>query len=489
MPEEKQLTTGAGIPVSDNQNSISVGPTGPLLLEDFHLIEKNAHFNRERVPERVVHAKGAGAFGYLKVTADVTRWTKARIFSEVGKTTEALARFSTVAGEKGSADAERDPRGFAVKLYTEDGNYDIVGNNTPVFFVRDGLKFPDFIHSQKRDPRTNLRDPQWMWDFWSLSPESLHQVTILFTERGIPATFRNMNGYSSHTFSWVNAAGERFWVKYHFKTKQGIKNLTREAAAAVRASDPDHATRDLFESIERGEYPAWRVCVQIMPEADALTYRINSFDLTKVWPHADYPLVEFGEFVLNRNPENYFADIEQAAFEPSNIVPGIGFSPDKMLQARLFAYPDTHRYRIGPNYQQLPVNRPHAAQVSNYQRDGAMRYDANGGGAVNYEPNSFGGPMENAALKEASYGFELRGIAARWDHREGNDDYTQAGNLFRLLKDDEKARLIGNLVDHMGPVSREIQVRQVRHFYKADPAYGEGVARGLGIDMAAEVLV
>ena len=486
MPDKEQLTTAAGIPVPDNQNSISVGPNGPLLLEDFHLIEKNAHFNRERVPERVVHAKGAGAFGSFKVTADVTKWTKAKMFSQAGKVTPALARFSTVAGEKGSADSERDPRGFALKFYTEEGNYDLVGNNTPVFFVRDGLKFPDFIHSQKRDPRTNLREPEAMWDFWSLSPESLHQVTTLFSDRGTPRSFRHMNGYSSHTFSWINAAGERFWVKYHFKTKQGIQNFTREEAGRMRGEDPDQATRDLFEAIERGDAPAWRACVQIMPEQDALTYRINPFDLTKVWPHGDYPLVEFGELVLDRNPQNYFAEIEQAAFEPASIVPGIGFSPDKMLQARIFSYADAHRYRIGTNYQLLPVNRPHAA-VNNYQRDGAMRSDDNGGPAGNYEPNSFGGPVENPALKEASYGYELHGIAARWDHREGNDDYTQAGNLFRLLPPDERARLIDNLVDHMRPVSKEVQLRQLRHFYKADPAYGEGVAKGLGID--AKVLV
>ncbi|MHB8375405.1 MAG: catalase [Dehalococcoidia bacterium] len=486
MPDNEHMTTAAGIPISDNQNSISVGPNGPLLLEDFQLLEKNAHFNRERIPERVVHAKGAGAFGYLKVTADVTKWTKAKIFSGVGKVTPALARFSTVAGEKGSADAERDPRGFALKFYTEDGNYDIVGNNTPVFFVRDGLKFPDFIHSQKRDPQTNLRNPEAMWDFWSLSPESLHQVTILFTDRGIPRSHRYMNGYSSHAYSWINAAGERFWVKYHFKTKQGIQNLTRQEAAQIRSADLDHATRDLFEAIERGEHPAWRVCVQIMPERDAANYHLNAFDLTKVWPHGDYPLFEFAELVLDRNPQNYFADIEQAAFEPSNIVPGVGFSPDKMLQARIFAYADAHRYRVGTNYHLLPVNQPRAA-VHNYQRDGDMRSDANGGPAVNYEPNSFGGPVENPALKEASYGFELHGVAARWDHREGNDDYTQPGNLFRLLSPEDRAHLIGNIVDHMGPVRREIQVRQIHHFQKADPAYGEGVAKGLGI--ADSVLV
>ncbi len=487
MKNRNQLTTGAGQPVSDNQNSITVGERGPLSIEDFHLIEKNAHFNRERVPERVVHAKGAGAWGVLRVTADVTKWTKARLFSEIGKTTEAFVRFSTVAGEKGSPDTARDPRGFAIKLYTEDGNYDIVGNNTPVFFIRDGLKFPDFIHSQKKDPRTNIQSPQSMWDFWSLSPESLQQVTILFSDRGTPHGHRHMNGYSSHTYSWINATGERFWVKYHFKTKQGIKNFTREEATRMAGEDPDFSTRDLFDAIEKGDFPAWRVCVQIMPEADALKYAIHPFDLTKVWPHGDYPLHEFGELMLNRNPENYFAEVEQAAFEPSNVVPGIGFSPDKMLQARIFAYPDTHRYRIGANYQQLGVNRPRHtdARVSNYQRDGSMRFDDNGGRGPNYEPNSFDGPVENTALKEAAYGFELRGFAERFDKDySGNDDYTQPGNLFRLMKPDEKERLIDNLVTHMKPVSREIQLRQVRHFYKADPSYGEGVAAGLGIEKA-----
>src|SRR3972149_7059914 len=320
MTDKEQMTTAAGIPIGDNQNSLSVGPRGPLLIEDFHLIEKNAHFNRERIPERVVHAKGAGAFGCLRVTVELTRWTKARLFSEVGKTTEAFLRFSTVAGEKGSADADRDPRGFAIKLYTEDGNYDIVGNNTPVFFIRDGLKFPDFIHTQKRDPQTNCKNVNAMWDFWSLSPESLHQVTILFSDRGTPKNHRHMNGYSSHAFSWINARGERFWIKYHFKTKQGIQCHTREEEIRVAGEDPDHATRDLFQSIERGDYPSWRVCVQIMPEAEAEAFRFNPFDLTKVWPHGDYPLHEFGELVLDRNPLNYFADVEQAGVDPSSIV-------------------------------------------------------------------------------------------------------------------------------------------------------------------------
>ena len=483
MSDAKQLTTGAGIPIGDNQNIQTVGPRGPLLVEDFQVFEKNAHFNRERIPERVVHAKGAGAYGYLIVTADVTRWTKARLFSEIGKKTEVFLRFSTVAGEKGSADTARDPRGFAIKLYTEDGNYDIVGNNTPIFFIRDGLKFPDFIHTQKRDPRTNYKHPQAQWDFWSLSPESLHQVTILFSDRGTPKSHRYMNGYSSHAFSWVNKDGERFWVKYHFKTKQGIQTNAREEAIRIGGQDPDYSTRDLFEAIERGDFPRWRVCVQIMPEVEAETYHINPFDLTKVWPHGDYPLFEFGELVLDRNPENYFTETEQAAFEPSSIVPGIGFSPDKMLQVRIFAYPDTHRYRLGVNYQLLPVNRPHATQVRNYQRDGAMRFDDNGAGDVNYEPNSADGPVENHVYSEVAYNFTISGVGDRYDHREDTDYHTQPGNLFRLMTPDQKARLIDNLVQDMKPVSRDVQIRQLKHFYAADPAYGEGVAQGLGIDI------
>ncbi len=480
----EQMTTAIGTPVIDNQNSLTAGPRGPVLMEDLHLIEKTQHFNRERIPERVVHAKGAGAYGYLRVTADVTQWTKAKLFSQVSKATETFVRFSQVAGEKGSADAVRDPRGFAIKMYTEEGNYDIVGNNTPVFFIRDGLKFPDFIHTQKRDPQTNTKNPNAMWDFWSLSPESLHQVTILFSDRGTPKTFRHMDGFSSHTFSWVNSAGQRFWVKYHFKTKQGIQNFTKEEAAQMAGEDPDHATRDLFQSIQRGDFPAWRVYVQIMPEAYAGTYHINPFDLTKVWPHADYPLIEFAELVLNRNVQNYFTEVEQAAFSPGNIVPGIGFSPDKMLQARLFSYHDAHLYRLGTNYQLLPVNRAHAAQVRNYQRDGSMRFDDNSGPQVNYQPNSSGGPVDSPTLGETAYTEALDGFAARYDKDyEGNDDYTQPGDLFRLMTPHQKARLISNIAEHMEPVDLEIKVRQIQHFYLADPAYGEGVAKALGINI------
>ncbi|KAA0676184.1 catalase [Roseomonas genomospecies 6] len=473
------LTTAAGIPVADNQNSLTAGPRGPVLMQDFHLIEKLAHFNRERIPERVVHAKGAGAYGVFRVTKDVTPYTSAKFLSDIGKETEVFLRFSTVGGEKGSADAERDPRGFAVKFYTEDGNYDMVGNNTPVFFIRDPLKFPDFIHTQKRNPATNLKDPTAVWDFFSLSPETMHQLTVLFSDRGTPRGYRHMDGFSSHTFSWINAAGERFWVKYHFKTRQGIQNFTAEQAVRMAGVDPDHATRDLFAAIRDGDFPAWTVSVQIMPEQEASAYRINPFDLTKVWPHADYPLVEFGELVLNRNPENFFAEVEQAAFSPANVVPGISFSPDKMLQGRLFAYADAHRYRLGANHQALPVNGPHAAKARNYQRDGAMRFDGNGGGGPNYEPNSFGGPVQNGAVAEPP--LRVSGDAARYDHREGNDDYAQAGALFRLIGAEAQERLMDNIADSLGQAPGFIQQRQLKHFFAADPAYGAGIAKRLGV--------
>ncbi|TWA66578.1 catalase [Azospirillum brasilense] len=478
------LTTAAGIPVADNQNSLTAGPRGPVLVQDFHLIEKLAHFNRERIPERVVHAKGAGAYGVFRVTRDVTPYTSARFLSDVGKETEVFLRFSTVGGEKGSADAERDPRGFAVKFYTEDGNYDLVGNNTPVFFIRDPLKFPDFIHTQKRNPATNLKDPTAVWDFFSLSPETMHQLTILFSDRGTPRGYRHMDGFSSHTFSWINAAGERFWVKYHFKTRQGIQNFTADQAVRMAGVDPDHATRDLFAAIRDGDFPAWTVSVQIMPEVEADAYRINPFDVTKVWPHADYPLVEVGELVLNRNPENFFAEVEQAAFSPANVVPGVSFSPDKMLQGRLFAYADAHRYRLGANHQALPVNRPHAAEVRNHQRDGAMRFDGNGGGSPNYEPNSFGGPVQNRAVAEPP--LRIAGDADRYDHREGNDDYAQAGALFRLIGAEAQERLMDTIANSLGEAPLFIQRRQLVHFFAADPAYGAGVAKRLGVTAAAQ---
>lgn len=475
------MTTDAGRPVGDNQNSLTVGPRGPVVFEDYLLFEKMAHFNRERIPERVVHAKGSGAHGTFTCTsAEMPRYTTAKLFGAVGKQTPTFLRFSTVGGEKGSADTERDPRGFALKFYTEEGNWDMVGNNTPVFFIRDPLKFGDFIHTQKRDPQTNLKSPTMMWDFWSLSPESLHQVTILFSDRGTPDGYRHMNGYSSHTFSLINARNELFYVKWHFKTKQGIKNFTREQADAMRGQDPDYAQRDLYQAIAGGECPKWRVAVQIMPEKEAESYGLNPFDLTKVWPHQDYPLQEVGELELNRNPENYFAEVEQAAFEPRNIVPGMGFSPDKMLQGRLISYPDAHRYRLGANYDALPVNRPQCPYHT-YHRDGAMRFDGNGGASVNYEPNSMGGPAQNPAYRERPVA--VSGEVARHDHRTDADYYSQPGNLFRLMSPAERERLIGNIVAAMGSVPRRIQELQIQHFLKADPAYGAGVAKGLGIEM------
>ncbi len=477
---KKKLTTAHGAPLGDNQNSLTAGARGPLLMQDFQLLEKMATFNRERVPERVVHAKGSGAFGTFTITNDITAYSKAKVFSPVGKQTRCLARFSTVAGEHGAADAERDVRGFAVKFYTEDGNWDMVGNNTPVFFVRDPYKFSDFIHTQKRDPRTNMRSNTSMWDFWSLSPESLHQVTILFSDRGLPQGYRFVHGFSSHTYSFINAQNERFWMKLHFKTEQGIKNWTNAEAAEIVGKDRESSQRDLYEAIERGEFPRWRVYAQIMPEAEAETYDINPFDLTKVWPHADYPLIEIGVMELNENPQNYFAEIEQATFEPSNIVPGIGFSPDKMLQARIMSYADAHRYRVGVNYAALPVNRPEA-EVNNYHRDGSMRFDGNAGGAVNYEPNSFDGPVEDPEALEPP--LKIAGDADRYDHRAGNDDYSQPGALFRLMNADQKEQLFCNLAEGMEGVPERIKVRQLVHFYKADPDYGRGVAQKLGLDM------
>ncbi|HML22278.1 MAG TPA: catalase [Aggregatilinea sp.] len=480
MADQKQLTTAHGAPIGDNQNSLTAGARGPLLMQDYQLLEKMATFNRERVPERVVHAKGSGAFGTFTVTNDITAYTKAKIFSEVGKQTPCLARFSTVAGERGAADAERDVRGFAVKFYTEDGNWDMVGNNTPVFFVRDPYKFSDFIHTQKRDPKTNMRSATAMWDFWSLSPESLHQVTILFSDRGLPQGYRHMHGFSSHTYSFINADNERFWIKLHFRTMQEIKNWTNAEGAQVVALDRESAQRDLFDSIESGDYPRWHVFAQIMPEAEAETYRFNPFDLTKVWLHSDYPLIEIGVMELNRNPENYFAEIEQAAFEPSNIVPGISFSPDKMLQARIMSYADAHRYRIGVNYAALPVNHAHA-DVNTYHRDGHMRFDGNFGGAVNYEPNSMGGPVEDPRYLEPP--LKISGDADRYNHRDGADDYTQPGMLFRLMSADQKTQLFCNLAEAMAGVPERIIARQLVHFYKADPDYGRGVAREVGLDM------
>jgi catalase len=480
MDSRKTLTTDGGTAVTDNQNSRTAGPAGPVLIEDHHLIEKLAHFDRERIPERVVQAKGSGAYGYFEVLANVTQWTKAKFLAPVGKRTGIFIRFSTVAGEKGSADTVRDPRGFAIKFYTEDGNYDLVGNNTPVFFIRDPLKFPDFIHSQKRDPYTNSQEPDNIWDFFSLSPEATHQFTILFSGRGIPASFRTMDGFGSHTFQWANARGEVFWVKYHFKTDQGIKNLIAEDAARIAAHDADYHQRDLLRAIDRAEYPSWTLKMQIMPAAEAAKYRFNPFDATKVWSHRDYPLTTVGRIVLNRNSDNCFAEVEQAAFNPAHFVPGIGPSPDQMLQGRLFSCGDTHGYRLGVNHMHLPVNRPHATDVLNYSRDGSMRFDGNHGREKNYEPNSFGVPKQTgeplwAPIEVAG----LTGNHAPVHHRDDND-FVQAGDLYRLMSEEEKQRLIANIAASLSQVSREDVIeRSVAHFSKADPQYGEQVARAV----------
>jgi catalase len=479
--KKKTLTTAAGIPVPDNQTSMTAGERGPVLLQDHYLQEKLAHFNRERIPERVVHAKAAGVHGTFTVTKDITKYTKAKIFSKVGKQTDVFGRFSTVAGEKGSADTVRDVRGFALKFYTEEGNWDLVGNNTPVFFIRDAIKFPDFIHTQKRDPQTNCKSDIMQWDVWSQVPEALHQVTILFSDRGIPQGIPYMNGYGCHTFSFINAENERFWVKFHFKTQQGIQCMTPEEAARIVGEDPDFHTHQLFEAIEQGEFPKWTLSVQIMPEIEAENFRWNPFDLTKVWPHSDYPLIEVGVMEMNRNPQNYFAEVEQAAFSPSNVVPGISFSPDKMLQARIFSYTDAHRYRLGVNFERLPINAPHATKVQNpYQRDGAMRFDDNGGPGPNYEPNSFGGAKEDPAFNEPP--LKISGDAARYEQKRGvDDDYIQPGNLFRLMTAKQQWELIENIIKSLKNVPNEIQEKMVVHFRKADKAYGNGIAQGLGL--------
>lgn len=472
------LTTANGAPVADNQNSLTAGPRGPVLLTDVHLVEKLAHFNRERVPERVVHAKGSGAFGTFTLTHDLSKYTRAKLFTGTpGQKTDLLLRFSTVAGEHGAADAERDVRGFALKFYTEEGNWDLVGNNTPVFFVRDPRKFADFIHTQKRHPQTNLRSSTAAWDFWSLSPETLHQVTILMSDRGIPQNYRTMHGYGSHTYSFWNAAGERFWVKFHFKSRQGFHTWTNAEAEKVVGADRESSQGDLFQAIARGEFPKWDVKVQIMPEADAEKTSYNPFDLTKVWPHSEYPLVDVGVLELNRNPDNYFAEVEQAAFAPSNIVPGIGFSPDKMLQARVFSYADAHRYRIGANHQALPVNAP-KCPVHSYQRDGALRFDGNGGSSINYEPNSFSGPAEDPSVKEPP--LRISGDADHYNHRDGNDDYGQPRALFAKFDEAHRQRLFANIAASMAGVPDFIVERQLGHFAKVDPAYAAGVAKALG---------
>lgn len=469
----EKLTTAFGAPVADDNNTMTAGPRGPALLQDVWFLEKLAHFDREVIPERRMHAKGAGAFGSFTVTHDITRYTKAKIFSEVGKTTPMFARFSTVAGERGAADAERDIRGFALKFYTEQGNWDLVGNNTPVFFIRDPLKFPDLNRAVKRDPRTGMRSPDNNWDYWTLLPESLHQVTIIMSERGIPKSWRHMHGFGSHTYSFINAQNERFWVKFHFRTQQGIQNMNDGEAARLIGDDRESHQRDLFSSIEDGNYPRWTLYVQIMTEDEADNYPLNPFDLTKVWPKKDHPLIEVGVMELNRNPENFFQDVEQAAFAPSNIVPGISFSPDKMLQGRLFSYGDTQRYRLGVNHSQIPVNAP-KCPVHSYHRDGAMRVDGNGGRGTHYEPNSRGALQAQPDFSEPP--LRNQGAAARWNHREDPDYFSQPGNLFRLMTSEQQQVLFENTARAIDGASQPVIERHISNCAQADPAYGKGVA-------------
>jgi len=481
MKDQKdKLTSNNGAPVADNQNVLTAGPRGPLLMQDVWFLEKLAHFDREVIPERRMHAKGSGAYGTFTVTHDISKYTKAKMFSEVGKKTDMFVRFSTVAGERGAADAERDIRGFAMKFYTEEGNWDLVGNNTPVFFLKDPLKFPDLNHAVKRDPKTNLRSAKNNWDYWTSLPESLHQVTITMSDRGIPVSYRNMNGYGSHTYSFISPDNERFWVKFHFKTQQGIKNLTDQEAETLVGKDRESHQRDLFDNIEKGEFPKWNMQIQIVPEKEAANFSFNPFDLTKVWPHSEYPLIDVGVLELNKNPENYFAEVEQAAFNPTSIVPGIGFSPDKMLQGRLFSYGDAQRYRLGVNHHLIPVNKPRCPFHS-FHRDGSMRVDGNHGGTLGYEPNSYGEWQEQPEFKEPP--LSLEGAADHWNHREDSDDYyTQPGNLFRLMSSEQQEALFGNTARAMGDAPKNIKLRHIGNCMKADPAYGKGVAQAMEID-------
>ncbi|AZG15914.1 catalase [Cupriavidus pauculus] len=474
----KKLTTAFGAPVVDNNNIQTAGPRGPALLQDVWFLEKLAHFDREVIPERRMHAKGSGAYGTFTVTNDITKYTRADLFSQVGKKTELFMRFSSVAGERGAADAERDIRGFAIKFYTEEGNWDLVGNNTPVFFLRDPLKFPDLNHAVKRDPRTGMRSAENNWDFWTSLPEAFHQVTIVMSDRGIPRSWRNMHGFGSHTYSFINKDMERYWVKFHFVTQQGIQNLTDAEAAEVTGQDREYHQRDLYEAIERGDFPRWKFCVQIMPEADASKVPYNPFDLTKVWPHKDYPLIEVGTLELNRNPENHFAEVEQSAFAPSTIVPGVGFSPDKMLQGRLFSYGDAERYRLGVNHHLIPVNSPKAARyVNSYHRDGRGRTDGNQGGTIAYEPNTKGEWAEQPDFREPP--LTLEGSADHWNHRVDDDYFSQPGALFRLMSPAQQQALFDNTARAIKGVSKPIQQRHIEHCTKADPAYGAGVAAAI----------
>lgn len=482
MPDKKTLTTQTGAPIG-MLHAQTAGARGPLLMQDVQLLEQMQHFNRERIPERVVHAKGSGAYGTFTVTNDITRYTRAALFSAVGKKTDVFMRISTVAGERGAADAERDVRGFAMKFYTEEGNWDLVGNNTPVFFIRDPFKFAMFIHTQKRHPQTNLRDQDMQWDFWSQAPEALHQVTILMSDRGIPASLRNIHGFGSHTYSMINARGERVWVKFHFVCQQGIKNLTDAEAATLIGADRESNQRDLFNAIAKGDFPRWKLCIQVMTQEQAVAFRWNPFDLTKVWPHAEYPLIDVGMLELNRNPENYFAEVEQAAFKPSSLVPGIAASPDKVLQSRLMSYADTQLHRLGTNNLQIPVNKPRCP-VHTYMRDGALATGEGYGSDANYWPNTVSGtPMPDPAFKDPAWALG-EAIVDRYDSSVDHDDYTQAGNLYRLFDDAQKQRVADRIAGGLGQARKEVQVRMLGHFTKADPDYGARVAKAMGISKA-----
>ena len=476
----KKLTRTSGAPVADHQNVMTAGPRGPMVMQDVWFLEKMAHFDREVIPERRMHAKGSGAFGKFTVTRDVTQYSKAKLFSAIGKETEVFVRFSTVAGERGAADAERDIRGFAVKFYTEQGNWDLVGNNTPVFFLRDPIHFPDLNHAVKRDPKTNMRSAQNNWDFWTMLPEALHQITIVMSDRGIPDGYRHMHGFGSHTYSLINGNNERVWVKFHLKSRQGIKNLTNEEADAIIAKDRESSQHDLFYAIERGDFPRWTMCFQIMTEEQARKHRDNPFDLTKVWSQKEYPLLEAGVLELNRNPENYYADVEQAAFNPANIVPGIGLSPDKMLQGRLFSYGDAQRYRLGVNHASIPVNAP-KCPAHFYHRDGLMRVDGNYGATKGYHPNSFGEWAEQKEYAEPPLAME--GAIDNHDPYVNDDCFYQPGDLFRLMSEDKRRLLISNTAGNIAPVTKNIQYRHAAHCYLADAEYGRRLAEALGLHL------
>lgn len=480
MSESKQKKFGPstsvnGAPAESDRQSLTVSPDGPIVLHDSHLIEQLAHFNRENIPERKPHAKGSGAFGVFEATHDVSKYTKAALFQK-GCKTEMLARFSTVAGEQGSPDTWRDPRGFSLKFYTSEGNYDLVGNNTPVFFMRDPMKFPHFIRSQKRLPDSGLRDNHMQWDFWTQNPESSHQVAWLMGDRGLPKSWRYMQGYGSHTFMWVNAQGEKFWVKYHFHTCQGVECLSNEEAGKIAGEDADYHRRDLFESIQNGDFPSWDLFVQIMPYDEAKDYRFNPFDLTKTWSKKDYPLIPVGRMTLNRNPSNHFAEIEQAAFSPSSVVPGIGLSPDKMLLARSFAYNDAHRYRVGPNFHQIPVNRPKTA-TNNYVFDGAMNVDHSGNAPV-YSSNTQGRPYaDQTGPSETSWESDGPLVRSAYTLHEQDDDVGQAGTLVREVFDDaQRDRLVETVVGHLkGGVKSPVLENAFQYWKNIDQNIGQRI--------------